>query len=233
MAAFFQAGLVRGMLQGVYQGDVDFKTLASHGDIGLGTFNGVDGEMIALDGKFYRADQDGNVSLVAPTMLTPFSVVAKASPSIVFSTQAVTSLKALNALIDKHLPTPNIFYLIRVDADFEWISLRSEACLAGAIGPLAEMLPKLQKKFELTQVQGSLVAAYCPAYSSGVSIPGYHYHFIDRARSKGGHAFDARISKAQIMITALREFRLHLSANQAFDTADLNMDSADALSKTE
>ena len=38
--------------------------LAEHGDLGLGTLNGLDGEMIALDGRFYRADVEGAVTEV-------------------------------------------------------------------------------------------------------------------------------------------------------------------------
>lgn len=47
-------------------GDLSFAELAEHGDLGLGTLNHLDGEMVALDGEFFRADADGNVSLVPP-----------------------------------------------------------------------------------------------------------------------------------------------------------------------
>ena len=46
----FQASTVGALLHGAYDGDLSFAELAEHGDLGLGTLNGLDGEMIALDG---------------------------------------------------------------------------------------------------------------------------------------------------------------------------------------
>ncbi len=55
----FQASTIGALLEGAYDGDLSFAELAEHGDLGLGTLNGLDGEMIALDGRFYRADVEG------------------------------------------------------------------------------------------------------------------------------------------------------------------------------
>ena len=60
----FQASTIAALLEGAYDGDLSFAELAEHGDLGLGTLNGLDGEMIALDGRFYRADVDGSVTEV-------------------------------------------------------------------------------------------------------------------------------------------------------------------------
>ena len=57
----FQASTIGALLDGAYDGDLTFAELAEHGDLGLGTLNGLDGEMIALDGEFFRADVDGDV----------------------------------------------------------------------------------------------------------------------------------------------------------------------------
>ena len=57
----FQASTIGALLEGAYEGDVSFAELAEHGDLGLGTLNGLDGEMIALDGRFWRADVDGSI----------------------------------------------------------------------------------------------------------------------------------------------------------------------------
>ncbi len=61
----FQASTIGALLEGSFEGDVSFAELAEHGDLGLGTLNHLDGEMIAIDGRFYRADIEGNISEVA------------------------------------------------------------------------------------------------------------------------------------------------------------------------
>src|SRR5918997_1235493 len=78
----FQASTIAALLDGAYDGDLTFAELAEHGDLGLGTLNGLDGEMIALDGRFYRADVDGVVQRVPASAATPFAVVVAFEASI-------------------------------------------------------------------------------------------------------------------------------------------------------
>ncbi|MDE3226620.1 MAG: acetolactate decarboxylase, partial [Nitrospirota bacterium] len=49
----FQTSTIGALMEGVYDGEVTYGELAKHGDFGLGTFNALDGEMIAFDGTFY------------------------------------------------------------------------------------------------------------------------------------------------------------------------------------
>ncbi len=79
---FFQASTIGALLEGAYEGDLSFAELAEHGDLGLGTLNGLDGEMIAIDGRFYRADVDGKVGEVDAETRTPFAVVTSFEPTI-------------------------------------------------------------------------------------------------------------------------------------------------------
>ena len=60
----FQASTIGALLDGAFDGDLSFAELAERGDLGLGTLNHLDGEMVALDGEFFRADVDGNVTAV-------------------------------------------------------------------------------------------------------------------------------------------------------------------------
>src|SRR3954462_3501988 len=71
----FQASTIGALLDGAYDGDVTFAELAEHGDLGLGTLNGLDGEMIAVDGSFLRADSNGVIGEVDPSERTPFAVL--------------------------------------------------------------------------------------------------------------------------------------------------------------
>ena len=77
----FQTSTLDALFEGGFDGDLTFAELAEHGDLGLGTLNGLDGEMIALDGRFLRADVDGAISEVAPAARTPFAVVTFFDPS--------------------------------------------------------------------------------------------------------------------------------------------------------
>jgi len=55
----FQTSTISALLEGVYDGETTYKALKQYGDFGLGTFDGLDGEMIGLEGKFYQVKADG------------------------------------------------------------------------------------------------------------------------------------------------------------------------------
>ncbi len=45
----YQVSTAAALVQGVYAGAVRVSTLRQHGDLGLGTFEGLDGEMVVAD----------------------------------------------------------------------------------------------------------------------------------------------------------------------------------------
>lgn len=77
----FQASTIGALLDGAFEGDLSFAELAEHGDLGLGTLDHLDGEMVAIDGEFFRADVDGRISPVAPEERTPFASTAASTSS--------------------------------------------------------------------------------------------------------------------------------------------------------
>src|SRR4029077_9771535 len=65
-AEAYQVSTISSLLAGGYDGATTIGEMLRHGNFGLGTFNGVDGEMIVLDGQVYRATVDGRAHLVDP-----------------------------------------------------------------------------------------------------------------------------------------------------------------------
>src|ERR1700751_3515215 len=57
----YQVSTATALVEGVYQGAVRVGTLREHGDLGLGTFEDLDGEMVIVDGHFFQVRCDGSV----------------------------------------------------------------------------------------------------------------------------------------------------------------------------
>ena len=74
-ATLFQVSTSTALVEGIYKGAVSIGKLREHGDFGLGTFEGLDGEMVAFDGHFYQVRSDGTVRLAADSDLSPFAAV--------------------------------------------------------------------------------------------------------------------------------------------------------------
>lgn len=229
----FQAGTPVSLLQGVYDGDVDLNELAFHGDIGLGTFNGVDGELVCVDGHFYRIDVNGIAAEASPQTYTPFAVVSHFQPILQFEVESAENLEALCRILDEHLSTVNIFYMIRIEAELDTIQLRSISCQAKPYLPLAEALPKSQRIFDLTRSKGTLVCLRSPKYSDPLNVPGYHFHYIDEDRKTGGHVFNLKLKKARVGIQPIRHWEISLINNALFDEANLDVNVKKDMQKVE
>ncbi|OGT56463.1 MAG: alpha-acetolactate decarboxylase [Gammaproteobacteria bacterium RIFCSPHIGHO2_12_FULL_42_10] len=233
MPTLSQIGTITGLLQGINDGDTTVQQLKALGDIGLGTYNRIDGEMVILDGACYRIKKNGHAEIADPNQCTPFAVISPYQPTLSFTIDQVENSTDLNQKLDAQLKTKNIFYMIRIDAKIDWIKLRSEGCQSAPYQPLAEALSSTQSIYELTKTKGTLITTRCPSYSAGITIPGFHHHFINHDKTIGGHVFDVKCKHALVKVTLLRRFNMQLLNNQAFDTANLNIDSQVLLKKTE
>ena len=76
----YQVSTAIALVEGVYQGAVRVGTLREHGDLGLGTFENLDGEMVIVDGQFFQARSDGSVRECNDDVLSPFAVITRFAP---------------------------------------------------------------------------------------------------------------------------------------------------------
>lgn len=228
----FQVSTIDALMEGVYDGDVTFAELAEKGDTGLGTFNALDGEMIALDGKFYQIKVDGKVYPADPSQRTPFAVVTSFSADSNNTIQDIGSLEGLKSRLDGLLVSKNLFYVMRVDGSFNYVKTRSVPAQEKPYPKLTEVV-KEQAVFEFEDIQGTLVIVWAPEYSKGVNVVGYHMHFIAADRTCGGHLLDVDVDEAVVSIDITSEFYLDLPLNGDFLNADLGGDKTGALEKVE
>jgi acetolactate decarboxylase len=71
----YQVSAFNVFASGNYNGNTTFAELAKHGDFGIGTLNGLNGEMIALDGKFYQIPVTGVPREIGLSEKTPYATV--------------------------------------------------------------------------------------------------------------------------------------------------------------
>ena len=216
----FQTSTIDVLSKGIYDGDVNFRDLKQHGDFGIGTFNGLDGEMAAVAGEFYQIKADGKAFAVENTMMTPFSIVTFFEPDKAVSLDKILSLEQLEQYLDNLLPTQNIFYAIKVDGVFGYIKTRSVSKQDKPYPSLEEAL-KEQSILESRDVTGTMIGFWCPDYVEGLNVPGYHFHFITRDRKAGGHLLDCQTQNVKIEIDYTSGFFMTLPGNDGFDKLDL------------
>ncbi|HWM53813.1 MAG TPA: acetolactate decarboxylase [Solirubrobacterales bacterium] len=205
----FQASTIGALLDGAYEGDLSFAELAEHGDLGLGTLNGLDGEMIALDGGFYRADVDGFVHPVAASERTPFAVVTEFAPTVEATIEGPLAHEELLTRLDQLIPAEASSCAIRLDGDFELVRARSVPRQEPPYRPLTEVVAE-QHVFELVEVTGTMVGFRFPTYAEGIEVGGYHLHFISEDRSRGGHVLSSRAEELRVRLDPSNDLHIEL-----------------------
>lgn len=206
--ALFQASTVAALLDGAYDGDLTFAELAGEGDTGLGTLNGLDGEMIAIDGCFYRADADGNLNEIHPEERTPFAVVSRFRPDREFPISAAVDMSALERQLDQDRTDAPVA-VFRIEATFDSMRARSVPKQVEPYRPLAEAVAD-QHIFDLGPFEGVLVGFRFPAWAEGVEIGGYHFHFADRDRKRGGHVLDFLMTSGVVAVQHSDDLHIEL-----------------------
>ena len=203
---FFQASTLDSLFGGKLEGDLSFAELAEHGDLGIGTLNGLDGEVIAVDGRFMRADADGALSDVPPEARTPFAVVTFFEPEESFALDGPLDYGAFLARLGSG---GSASCAVRVDGEFELLRARSVPRQRPPYRSLAEVA-KEQHVFELGDVRGTIVGFRFPDYAQGLEVPGYHLHFVDSERRRGGHVLACRPRKVEVRTDRSSELHVEL-----------------------
>lgn len=217
----YQAAPVQSLSVGIYDGFVSFAALKKHGDIGLGTFNALDGEMIFVDSVFYQIKHDGKVLPVPDSATTPFAVVTFFDEDIRLGDITAADMTGLGRIIDSRLPTKNLFYAVRIDGVFEYIKVRSVPAQVKPYRPLTEAV-KGQSVFEYKNISGTLVGFYSPAFAEKINVPGYHFHFLAADRSVGGHVLDLRFKGLNVRLDQCSSLTLILPGKGDYFGAELD-----------
>ncbi|MCX7014634.1 MAG: acetolactate decarboxylase [Candidatus Sumerlaeota bacterium] len=228
----FQVSTINALLAGVYDGDLTVGELKQHGDLGIGTLEAVDGEMVVLAGKAWLIRADGHAYRLADSDRTPFAAVTFFEPDATVQLNETADLAGLQSALDAQLPNKNLFYAVRIDGEFAYAKTRSVPRQSKPYPPLAEVA-KTQPVFEFRDVNGTLVGFRCPDFVEGVNVPGWHLHFLTAARTAGGHLLDCRVNHAEAKIDETPEFALRLPLDDSFARADLATKRAQELNKVE
>jgi acetolactate decarboxylase len=110
----YQVSTINALLMGVYEPLATIGEVLSLGDFGLGTFEALDGELILLEGRVYRAGADGRVEPMPPKTGTPFMAVTYFDADQVLDPPEGQDYAVFKRWLESRLPSRNITYAVRL-----------------------------------------------------------------------------------------------------------------------
>ena len=186
---------------GVYEGDITVKTLQEKGDFGIGTYNFLDGEMVVLDGFFYRISSNGKVTKAEPEREVPFACLAVFSADKEYKISGIATIEMLQKEILSRLPSANKPYALRIECSFESIVTGGAKKLEEKdTTGLAELM-KTRPLYQKEHISGTMVGFYTPPSFAAVDLSPFHFHFISDDKTFGGHLISGTLSAAKIKIS--------------------------------
>ena len=232
----FQVSTLQALAMGYSRTVISVAELLEHGDTGLGTYEDVNGEMILLSGRPYRADENGSIEEVDGTAGVPFCAVTFLQNVEPVALRDIPDMDALKAQLDLKIEEGfglNSMHVARIDGTFRTIRARSEAPYRSHHVRLKDVLEMTQKEFEFSDISGSLVCVYFPDYMDGINAPGWHLHFVSDDCTKGGHVFDLILEEGSLRLNKISQIEIQLPKEPAFDTYSLKDASNDEIAEVE
>ncbi|MBO4779822.1 MAG: acetolactate decarboxylase [Selenomonadaceae bacterium] len=230
----YQVALLQSLTLGYFDGTITVKELKTHGDIGIGTFEGLDGELICLDGVVYRANRDCKINVMRDKDTVPFSNVTFFDKDFAIKLNNVADKaeleKIFNEQVNKH--GRNSFYVVKLSGTFKNILVRSESGSKEPYPTLVEAL-KSQNEVTLQNVDGTIVGLYCPDYMSSLNSTGWHFHFITADKKQGGHVLGLNLSKGEAQFDKTDAFAMNVPKKNNFHALNFNQDLKEDIRKAE
>lgn len=228
----YQVSIMNALLEGIYEGGTTLKEMARHGDFGLGTFNRLDGELIAFNGEFYQMRADGSSELADENLKVPFGAITTFDPTISYAIEKPVDKKGLDQMIKRLVVGENLFCAIYVKGHFKKVKTRTVSVQEKPYRPFTEVV-KDQAEFDFSHRDGVLVGFFSPPFAQGMTIAGHHLHFLSEDRKGGGHVLDFILEEGELQLQVLSDYRIILPEQEDFRYANLGGDTSAAIIETE
>ncbi len=196
------------LVEGIYEENIHFEEVLNHGNFGIGTFDDLDGDMVLLDGAVYQITAEGSVIRIHEPAATPYAMVTFFHPTLFAELETETQYGHFLQWLNGLLPSPNIFYAIRIEGDFARVRARSVPKQAN-YRPLADVVAE-QSNFHFENVRGSLAGFYTPQFMASLSVPGHHLHFLSADTASGGHLIACTPGRIRASIQPIHRLELNM-----------------------
>ena len=113
----YQHGTLGTLMAGLLEGTASINDLLEHGDLGIATLTGSDGEVIFVDGKAYHANEHKEFIELTGDEMTPYATVTKFKADSSFKTS--NKIKKKYSMKLKQMKSENMFSAVKISGTFK------------------------------------------------------------------------------------------------------------------
>ncbi|SCT47028.1 acetolactate decarboxylase [Staphylococcus aureus] len=223
-SVLYQHGTLGTLMAGFLKGTASINELLQHGDLGIATLTGSNGEVIFLDGKAYHANEHKEFVELKGDELTPYATVTKFVADTSYETKDKSS-EAVFAEIKEKMLSENLFSAVKISGLFKKMHVR---LMPAQEPPYTRLIDSARRQPEQTEtyVKGAVVGFFTPELFHGIGSAGFHVHFANDDRNFGGHVLDFEVKDVKVEIQNIETFEQHFPI-QDEDFINANIDYKD------
>lgn len=216
----YQHGTLALLVPGLLDGTITMKELLSHGDTGIGTGEGLDGELVILDGTPYQVDSNGSVNIVKDDFTLPFANIHFGSYQPLTSVDGISQKELEGKILS--LTSANTFFSIELHGQFTNVKTRAVKKSYKPYDTLAKTAES-QSIFDRDTVTGTLLSYYSPEIFDGAAVGGFHHHFLSDEHDFGGHLLSFGTANGNVKLQQFDTLEQHLPVkNQSYMDFDFS-----------
>lgn len=219
---FYHYSIWGAFVNRVFEGFLPCSQLKVNGDIGLGSYTRLSGEMVMLDSVSYKIDESGNVTVSRDDEMLVYANATHFTTEDEYAIPEVGGYGMLREIIGSRLPSRNYFYAFKVHGTFTKMKC----------GGLAEQTPPFETGldvlipnrpiFDAENVSGTMVGFFCPSFIGEINVAGFHMHFISDDRTYGGHAIEFEGKDLTVEVDRMTEYTFELPESESFENVEFD-----------
>lgn len=220
---FYQYSIWFAFVNKVFDGDLKVSELKTKGDIGLGSFNFLDGELVMLDGVPYRIRENGEISEGQDEDEIVYADATFFNKDGVFQIKGPIDYPSFQQKLNDAMASEHYFYSYRVPVKLDYIKLGGVPKVEKPFTDGLDVLLPIRPVFEAENISGTLVGFYCPEYIGNINAFGHHFHFISDDRKWGGHVMEFKTTHdIEVPWDQKTSYAFDLPKNKTFENVKLD-----------
>lgn len=205
----FQHSTIGALMAGMFDGTLALnEVLTANSTMGIGTLDGLDGELIIIDGTPFQVKVDGTVHEVDKKTKTPYVAVTNFEKERELAVTEILSNEQFKEKIKQAFSSVNTFQAVKVRGTFQKIYCRSVEKQEKPYPRLVDAT-KDQAEFTRDTVDGVLLGFYTPKIFGSIAVPEFHLHFLSDEHDFGGHVLDFVLEKGSIQWQTIETLEQH------------------------
>ncbi|MFV0556642.1 MAG: acetolactate decarboxylase [Lactovum sp.] len=219
VSKIFQHNSFYTLSQGFYKGTVFLEDVMKKGELGIGTLDGASGELIILDGKAYKADDQNKINLLNGKESLPYVAVWKASIYKKLTYKCLSSQEIFSNLMT-HFPSKNFLYSLKIMGNFKKVEV---TCKSDNNTKSYSEILKTQAHFIQENIEGTALGIYAPQHLEQLFGQAFHLHFLSRDKKFGAHLDHFISEEVTVELGIIHKIEQEF-ANQELDFQDFKFE---------